>query len=419
MAVTTTGPLPPGLLDRDDMRRALKEHDFAAVFALAKQHGGLSQNRIASACELTPGKVSNVINGAQQITSFEVVCRIADGLRVPGPLLGLATRPWEAVSEDEAAPVDERTGDEDEADLPWRRDATVATAARLTRSDLVLDRRAASKALAVAAVGGAALLEPLEGWLVDSPQTAPITLAGRLGIRECAELEAAARTFRQWDHKYGGGLRRKAVVGQLAEVADALQEHQTAAVEERLFRVMAQLAGMAATMSWDSGMQRRAQDYYKTALRAAHAGGDVEFGTNILAGMARQMLYRGRPKDAAELVRLAQDGARGKAGPRVLAMLHTREAWAYAAMGRVAAFRRATMQAAEALADAGPAEEEGAPYWIAYFDEAELAGVTGGRLLDLARQDPADQRCGRRGGADAVRACERPSQRALSLHGGA
>ncbi|MFJ5608165.1 hypothetical protein ACIQCJ_02025 [Streptomyces sp. NPDC093221] len=28
------------------------------------------------------------------------------------------------------------------------------------------------------------------------------------------------------------------------------------------------------------------------------------------------------------------------------------------------------------------------PYWIGYFDQAELAGVTGGRLLELARRDP-------------------------------
>ncbi|WP_330287659.1 hypothetical protein [Streptomyces sp. NBC_00576] len=66
-------------------------------------------------------------------------------------------------------------------------------------------------------------------------------------------------------------------------------------------------------------------------------------------------------------------------------MLHTREAWAYAAMGRGAAFRRATAEATEALSDAEALEE---PYWIAYFDAAELAGVTGGRLLELARQDP-------------------------------
>lgn len=251
-----------------------------------------------------------------------------------------------------------------------------------------MDRRAASKAIAAAAVGGAALLEPLEGWLLGEPAEAvPVALPnGRLGRRECAELESTAQKFREWDHKYGGGLRRKAVIGQLAEVSDALKDHQSQAVEGRLFRVMAQLAGMAATMSWDSGMQLKAQNYYKAALRAAHAGGDIEFGTNVLAGMARQMLYRGRPKDAADLVRLAQDGSRGRIGPRVRAMLYTREAWAYAAMGRVTAFRRATMQAAEALNETG---DDDAPYWIAYFDEAELAGVTGGRLLDLARQDPA------------------------------
>jgi hypothetical protein len=66
-------------------------------------------------------------------------------------------------------------------------------------------------------------------------------------------------------------------------------------------------------------------------------------------------------------------------------MLHTREAWAYAAMGRAAAFRRATGEAAEALAEA---DADDGPYWISYFDEAELAGVTGGRLLDMSRTDP-------------------------------
>jgi hypothetical protein len=136
---------------------------------------------------------------------------------------------------------------------------------------------------------------------------------------------------------------------------------------------------------WDCGLQRHAQDYYRLALRASHAGGDTVFGANVLAGMAREMLYRDRPQDALELVRLAQHGARDEAGSRVRAMLHTREAWALAAMGRTAAFRRATEQAREELAVDNPEEE---PYWIAYFDDAELAGVTGGRLLDLARQDP-------------------------------
>ncbi|WP_431983031.1 hypothetical protein [Streptomyces qinglanensis] len=208
---------------------------------------------------------------------------------------------------------------------------------------------------------------------------------GRLGARDVEQLEQTAQAFRRWDHQHGGGLRRRAVLGQLAEVAAALNEHQTGAVESRLYLVMAHLSGTAATMAWDTGYQRRAQDYYRLALRSAHAAEDLVFGANVLAGMARQMLYRQQPQDVLELVRLAQEGSRRVAGPRVRAMLHTREGWALAAMGRTAAFRRATAQAREALAESAAPDDE--PYWIGYFDEAELAGVTGGRLLDLARQD--------------------------------
>ncbi|MET7457834.1 hypothetical protein ABZT03_39505 [Streptomyces sp. NPDC005574] len=385
MDATTPGPLAADLLDREDVRRALAEHDFAAAFALIKKYGGLSQNRIASACRLTPGKVSTIINGQQQVTSFEVICRISDGLRIPGRLLGLAPRNWETRPVQEDALPDGEGERPSTDEVPWKLDATVDLAAKLTRSDLVMDRRAATRALAGAAITGAALLDPLEGWLQPAGSAARPRRRGRLGVREVEELESTARAFRAWDHKYGGGLRRKAVLGQLSEVAAHLDEHQAPQVEQRLYQVMAQLAGTAATMAWDTGLQRRAQNYYLLALRASHAGGDVVLGANVLAGMARQMLYRDQPQDALELIRLAQDGARHAAGPRMRAMLHTREAWAYAVTGRTAAFRRTTAQAGEALAEAKPGDE---PYWIAYFDQAELAGTTGGRLLDLARHDP-------------------------------
>ncbi|MEN8655139.1 hypothetical protein ABCR94_32285 [Streptomyces sp. 21So2-11] len=387
MDATTPGPLNPDVLDRDDVRRALTEHDFGAAFTLIKKWGGISQNRIGAACQLTPGKVSTITSGAQRVTSFDVVCRIADGLRIPGSLLGLAPRPWETATETPVerppAPAGARPAS---LDVPWRPDATVDLASHLTGADLLMDRRTMNRALAGAAITGAALLDSLEGWLQPAAAVPGPRRRGRLGMTEIGELETTARAFRQWDHRYGGGLRRKAVLGQLNEVSANLDEHQAPAVEARLYRIMAQLAGTAATMSWDCGLQSRAQDYYRLALRAAHAGGDAVFGANVLGGMARQMLYRDRPDDALQLINLAQEGARDAIGPRVRAMLHTREAWAYAAQGRTAGFQRATARAAEALAAAVPGEEE--PYWIAYFDKAEFAGVTGGRLLDMARQDP-------------------------------
>jgi hypothetical protein len=390
MDATTPGPLAPEVLEREDLQRALAEHDFAAAFLLIKKWGGLSQNRIAAACQLTPGKVSNIISGQQQVTSFDVICRIADGLRIPGRMVGLADRPWERQPDDPdppdpPAPTAPTAAQSTDNEAPWCPTVTVHMAAELTRSDLVMDRRTATHALAGAALSGAALLDSLEGWLQPAPAAEPGRRQGRIGLREVQELEATARAFRAWDHRFGGGLRRKAVVGQLNEVAGHLQEHQAPDVERGLFRVLAYLSGIAATMAWDSGLQRQAQSYYLLALRAAHAGRDAAFGANVLAGMARQMLYRDRPQDALELVHLAQKGA-GRANPRLAAMLHTREAWAYAAMGRAAAFKRATNEAADALMDAGGDE----PYWIAYFDEAELAGVTGGRQLELARRNPRE-----------------------------
>jgi tetratricopeptide (TPR) repeat protein len=149
---------------------------------------------------------------------------------------------------------------------------------------------------------------------------------------------------------------------------------------------MAHLAETVATMSWDSGLGAVAQTYYRMALRSAKEAGDRAFGAHILAGMARQLLYLGRADDALELVHIAQDGLRHEPAPRVSSMLYTREAWSYAAAGRAGAFRRATANA-ESIFPGSPTSVE--PNWISYFDEAELNGVTGGRLLELAHREPA------------------------------
>ncbi|RMI38228.1 helix-turn-helix domain-containing protein [Streptomyces triticirhizae] len=380
--MTTHHPMfDSALLDRPDLQRALAEHDFAATFALIRKYGGLSQNRIAAACQLTPGKVSTIIKGTHQVTSYDVIARIADGLRIPGHMLGLAQRTWEPRN---AQPPPTMAAQP--ATDGWSPAATREFAARQTRNDLLMDRRTATRSLVGIAMG-ASLLDDVEEWLTPSPKGDGRRI-GRLGVREVEQLEETARVMRQWDRRHGGGLRRRAVLGQLAEVADAAAEHQAESISRRLYRVMADLAGTAASMAWDNGQQRDAQTYYRLALRSAHAGDDRALGANLLAGMARQMLHdHDRPQDALELVRMAQHGARGVATPRVTAMLYSREAWCYASAGRVGAFRRAIDQTSEALAEAGPTAEE--PYWIRYFGPSEVAGVAGNRLLGLARREPA------------------------------
>lgn len=270
--------------------------------------------------------------------------------------------------------------------LPWVWDpkATVAAVHDLTKSDLMLDRRQAVKALTVTA--GVGLTDPVQRWMAKSVE--PSTGHSRIGLDEVVLLERDVQIFRAWDHAHGGGLRRKAVIGQLNAVAELLRDTHSRDITIRLFGVMAQLAKIAGTMSWDCGLQSEAQKYYALAIQANRVTGDRSFGASVLASMARQMIYLDKPQDALELIRLALDGVHATATPRLLAMLRSREAWAYAALGRPEAFVRVTDSAWEIAEAISSDKSSSDPEWIAYFDQAELAGVTGGRYLDLARHDP-------------------------------
>lgn len=394
------------LLGDQRMVEACGAHDVRTAIRLMRSRGA-SLRGLASVTGLSPGRIYEYQTGERQPAGFEVFERISDGLRIPGRYLRLADRPWEENENPQASPGEDGLN-------RWVPSATVAAVSHFTRRDLMLNRRDAAKAIVAVAVG-TPLIECVERWLApehEPPARAPV---GSIGTEEIERIEQAARLFRQWDDHFGGGLRRKAVVGQLNEVADLLRDSHPAGVARRLFRVMAHLAETAAMMSWDSGMQATAQRYYILALRASKEAEEYAFGANILASMARQLLYMGRPDDALELIRLAEDGARGRAPAAVWSMLRTREAWAYAKLGRVQAFRRATSEAGDVLADADRSED---PDWISYFDEAELAGVTGGRLLDLAQEHPGDPSYAREaetliGRALTLRRAE--SMRSLSL----
>ncbi|MER6176515.1 XRE family transcriptional regulator [Streptosporangium sp. NPDC001681] len=266
----------------------------------------------------------------------------------------------------------------------WEPGPIVSAIYDMTRSDLMLDRRQAIRALSITA--GLPLIDPVQRWLAKTSEELPATSqAGRIGVDELARLETTADVFRTWGDSQGGGLARKAVIGQLNEVADLLRDSHPRDITVRLFHVMAKLAKIAATMSWDCGMQTAAQKYYILALQAAKPAKDWTFGASVLASMARQLLYLDRPQDALELVRLALDGVQAAGTHRVRAMLHTREAWAYAALGRPEAFRRATDKAEDAFGEIRTSDLD--PEWITYFDAAELAGVTGGRYLEMSRRN--------------------------------
>ncbi|MEV8557237.1 hypothetical protein AB0478_12385 [Streptomyces sp. NPDC051917] len=276
-------------------------------------------------------------------------------------------------------------------DLPWTAPQTVALLSEFSRSDLMLARRGfLGTSLALSA--GPSLIEPMQRWLVPNP-TSPVPAEpepvldprrpGRLSKPELDLLESTTRMFRQWDAQCGGGLRRKAVVGQLHEVTDLLQEPQPEATTRKLFKVAAELAELAGWMSYDVGLQPTAQKYFVLALHASKEAGDKPLGSYILSSMSRQMIHLGRPDDALELIHLAQYGSRDCASPRTQSMLYAMEARAYANMGQPGKTKRAVRMAEDTFAEADEWDEPD-PDWIRFFSEAELYGENSHSFRDLA-----------------------------------
>jgi hypothetical protein len=280
-------------------------------------------------------------------------------------------------------------------DLPWAGPQTVQLINEFSRSDLMLGRRGfLGTSLALAA--GPALVEPMQRWLVPTPQAgllgtdavsvpAPRREPGerprRLSEPELELLESTTVMFRQWDSQCGGGLRRKAVVGQLHEVTDLLQEAHPERVARRLYAVTADLAALAGWMSYDIGLQPTAQKYFVLALHAAKEADDRPLGAFILSSMSRQMVHLNRPDDALELIHLAQYGSRDTASATTQSMLYALEARAYANMGQVTKCHRAVRMAEDAFAESRPSED---PDWISFFNEAELNAENAHSYRDLA-----------------------------------
>lgn len=290
--------------------------------------------------------------------------------------------------------------------LPWAPDRTAAVLTEFTGMDLMLNRRGLVGAGAALAAGSA-LTGAMYDWLHAEPAAAAglpsdhgpyaadsldqIGLdryeAAPVGAQEIDALEHSVEVFRAWDAARGGGLQRKAVVGQLNEVGGMLAYRHPDHLQRRLWGVAANLAVLAGWMSHDVGLEPTAQKYFIIAAHAAREGGDRPRAGEALSRAARQMIHLGRPDDALDLMKLAKSGSGEQTLPRTRAMLHTIEAWAQASKGHGQAMRRTLGEAEELfVSDKGDVPP---PSWMQMFDEADLHGMQALAYRTLAEHDPA------------------------------
>nr|WP_202505545.1 hypothetical protein [Streptomyces sp. SID1046] len=301
--------------------------------------------------------------------------------------------------------------------MPWAPERTAAVLTEFTGMDLMLNRRGLMGAGAVL-TAGSALSNAMYDWLHTDPALAKEARnfgdsfqadpagydryeAAPIGSQEIEALERSVDVFRAWDASRGGGLQRKAVVGQLNEVGGMLAYHHPDHLQRRLWGVAANLAVLAGWMSHDVGLEPTAQKYFVIAAHAAREGGDRPRAGEALSRAARQMVHLGKPNEALDLMKLAQSGSGEQTLPRTRAMLHTIEAWAQAAMGKGQAMRRTLGEAEELfVSDKGDVPP---PSWMQHFDEADLHGMQALAYRTLADHDAAAAPIAARHAKEALR----------------
>lgn len=96
-----TYTVSPQLLAREDFKAACVKRDFGEAFRLMRKYDGVSQDKISSPVDgLTQSRMSKIMRDKERIITVDLMERIADSLRVPGPFFGLAPRPWEEDAPD-------------------------------------------------------------------------------------------------------------------------------------------------------------------------------------------------------------------------------------------------------------------------------------------------------------------------------
>ncbi|MEW1599349.1 helix-turn-helix transcriptional regulator [Streptomyces sp. NPDC093808] len=269
--------IPHRLLKDARFLSAVQRRDFTTVFTTAHE-AGISYNRIAEACGMKAERVSRVARGEATVTALDTVERVADGLRLPGALLGLAARPWEHSSLT-------RHPESDDGDDPMNRRQLLrgALAAGLTTAALTA--------------------------LANTRQSVDLALAANTDPADLADLEAAAETYGYGYHGQAPARVLADLAGEFAELRPYLDAPQPVVTRVRVCRTAGQMAGMIAIVLHDLGARTEARKWFSTASRAAQESGDRQLHAWVLAREAMVPLNYGAPQAAAQLAEQARQAA--------------------------------------------------------------------------------------------------------------
>jgi len=266
-------------------------------------------------------------------------------------------------------------------DFSLSADATVQVMEGFSAHDIASRREVLAR---LAVLTGTAVLQPIRQWAAAALTDVPDTQTA-VGANEVDELEQAVSLFRRWDASGAGGLRRKAVAGQLNAVAESLNVHHPSAITKRLFQVTAELAQLAGWMAYDQGLFGTAQRYYLLALHACRESTAPELGAKIIGDMTQLSTALGNYDDSLNLVHTALYSLPRQASNLVRSELLGLEARAYAQLG-AGEGRHAARSAEACVAVYEEAPAELLPDWLHYMNPAEVDCLAANAYTEVALQ---------------------------------
>lgn len=345
--------LPRELLNHAEMRAAIVAHDFGAVFSLARDLAKISYSKIAAECDIKPERVGTLARGQGRISSFQKIATIADALRIPGHLLGLAPREWEAVSPSENALT-----------------ASACTVTTTRKGEEPVLRREFFRSSASA------------GLALGLPELTQLKTGRRIGRDVPEQLRQRTARLRRLDDILGGGDTYRVYLGEYRATKTMIQEASYAEDTGRaLLSVLSEQAQQAGWAAFDAGKHADATSLYEESHQAAVESEDTALAGNALAFLAYQKLSDDRTA-AIETAVQACRTAGPDAPPGVRALLHERLAWAYAVAGSASETERALIAAETALNESDGTPQ---PDWSAWVDRNELQIMTGRCWTELRR----------------------------------
>jgi len=216
-------------------------------------------------------------------------------------------------------------------DVPWSTAGALRAAREVVEVDPV-DRR-----LFLQLTGTALTAPALEWLLAHTDGHGAGRPAGRRVVHDTHvdAIEQVTDQFRRMDDQFGGGAVLDVVQSQTKFVLNLLANYRySSGVGQRLYGAAGELMRLGGWVSFDAGLQSRAQRLWLAALRCSHAAGDRALGANILGCMSIQAMNLRLHGEAVKLAEAARHGYSGDS-PVVRSILDLRAAQAYACSGEV------------------------------------------------------------------------------------